>query len=97
MNKKYSFPDEKTAKDLILALTDEENELPFNKVTSTETTRGIVCLGFQHTYEYNEETEETVMIKESLVYDVDVYWKAEQNKDWLDYEVNPKHPKHNFA
>lgn len=97
MNKKYSFPNEKKAKGLILDLAHEENELPFNKVTGTETTRGIVCLGFQHTYEYNEETEETVLIKESKVYDVDVSWKGRANKDWLDYEVNPKHPKHNFA
>lgn len=96
MNKKYSFPDENTAKGLILSLAHKENELPFNKVTGTKTTRGIACLGFQHIYEYNEETEETVLIKESKVYDVDVAWKDEPSIDWLDYEVEPRNPKHNF-
>ena len=97
MNKKYSFPNENTAKGLILDLTHKGNEFTFDKVTNTKTTRGIVCLGFQHTYEYNEATEETILIKESKVYDVDVAWKDEPSNDWLEYEVEPKNPKHNFS
>ena len=95
--KRYSFPTEAKAEELILKLANKENELAFNKITTTETTHAIVCLGFQDKYKYNEETEESELIKKSLTYDVDVMWKDSDSKDWSDYEVNIKTPNHNFA
>lgn len=100
MVKRYSFNLESVAEGLILQLTsvDGDGNLPkFKDVTGTETTNGIVCLGFQHVYEYNEETEESILIKEGLTYDVDVFWKDAPNKDWLSHETNPTTPNHKFA
>ena len=89
--KRYSFPTEAKAKELILKLAHTENELAFNKITTTETTHAIVCLGFQNKY------EDEVLVKEGLTYDVDVMWKDVINKKWNKYEVNVKTPNHNFA
>ena len=108
MIKRYSIPTEQKAKELILALAPN-TELDFNKITTTETTCGIVCLGFQHVYKYNEETNERELIKEATTYDVDVFWKAENTIDeegnlvvptfgeWDAFEVEPNTPNHNFA
>ena len=107
--KQYALPSEEIAKELILALAHEENELPFNKVTITDTTHGIVCLGFQHKYEVNLETDEHVLVKEATTYDVDVAWKEINEVDedgnvivqtfgeWDKYEIRPKTPNHVFA
>ena len=95
--KQYALPSEEIAKELILALASEENELPFNKVTITETTHGIVCLGFQHKYEVNLETDEHILVKEATTYDVDVAWKEAPNENWTAYEIEPKTPNHIFA
>jgi hypothetical protein len=97
MIKRYSFPTKSKAKELILKLAYEENELTFDKITTTESTHGIVCLGFQDVYDYDEETETSVLIHQALTYDVDVFWKDLQGDEWLDYEVNPVTPNHKFA
>lgn len=89
--KRYSLPSEQIAKDLILQLVGEDNDLEFNRITVTDTTHGIVCLGFQHKYD-----EEGELVEESLTYDVDVAWK-ELNENWLEYEVNPDTPNHKFS
>lgn len=85
MIKRYSFPTKETATDLIELLSDEPNP------TVTETTSGIRLLGFQDVY------EDEVLVKEGTTYDVDVFWKNEPNENWIDYEVTPKSPNHNFA
>ena len=95
--KRYSFPTEAKAEELLLKLANKENELAFNKLTVTETTHAIVCLGFQNVYEYNEETDESVLVKEGLTYDVDVFWKEEDLEGFAEFEVNPKTPNHAFA
>ena len=95
--KRYSFPTEAKAEELILKLAHEESELAFNKVTVTETTHAIVCLGFQNVYEYNQETEESILVKEGLSYDVDVFWKEDSAWGWGTYEVTPNTPNHSFA
>ena len=38
MIKRYSFQTEKQARELILALAHEDNELTFDKITGTKTT-----------------------------------------------------------
>ena len=95
--KRYSFPTEAKAQELILKLAHEENELTFDKITTTDLTHGIVCLGFQDVYEYNEDTKTSELIHQGLTYDVDVFWKDLQGDKWLDYEVNPVTPNHKFA
>ena len=85
MIKRYSFPTEQVAKDLIALLSDEPNP------TVTETTSAIVCLGFQD--KYNEEGE---LIEEGITYNVDVMWKNEAINAWLQYEVTPNTPNHKF-
>ena len=85
MIRRYSFPTEQVAKDLIALLSDEPNP------TVTETTNAIVCLGFQD--EYNEEGE---LIEEGIAYNVDVMWKNEAINAWLQYEVTPNTPNHKF-
>ena len=97
MIKKYSFQTEQQAKNLILLLVDSDNELEFNKITTTKYTYGIVMLGFQDVYQFNEETEESILIKEGLTYDVDIFWKVEPLEEFNQFEVNPKTPNHNFA
>jgi hypothetical protein len=95
--KQYSFPTKEIAQELILKLAHEENELAFNKITTTESTRGIFCLDFQNVYDYDEETETSVLIYQALTYDVDVFWKDEENSEWLDFKVEPVTPNHQFA
>jgi|TARA_R110000823_G_C15732724_1_gene479945 hypothetical protein len=95
--KRYSFSTKEIAQELILKLAHEKNELAFDKITTTESTYGIVCLGFQDVYEYDQETETSVLIKKGLTYDVDIFWKDEENSEWLNYEVNPVTPNHKFA
>ena len=95
--KRYSFPSEAKAEELLLKLANEENELAFNKLTVTETTHAIVCLEFDDKYEYNPETEESTLVKEGLTYDVDVFWKDKSGYGWGQYEVSPSTPNHGFA
>ena len=95
--KQYSFPTKEIAQELILKLAHEENELAFDKITTTESTHGIVCLGFQDVYQYDEESETSVLVKEALTYDVDVFWKDRKGYGWLKYEIEPKTPNHQFA
>ena len=80
-----------------MKLANKENELAFNKLTVTEKTHAIVCLGFQNVYEFNAETEESVLVKEGLTYDVDVFWKEEDLEGFAEFEVSPKTPNHAFA
>ena len=94
--KRYSFPTEAKAEELILKLAHIDSELAFNKITVTETTHAVVCLGFQHVYEYNAETEESVLVIEALTYDVDVFWKEDSAWGWGVYEVEPNTPNHSF-
>ena len=95
--KRYGFPSEAKAEELLLKLAHEDSELAFNKLTVTETTHAIVCLGFQNVYEFNQETEENVLVKEGLTYDVDVFWKDKSGYGWGQYEVHPNTPNHSFA
>ena len=95
--KQYSFPSEQIAKEMILELAQEENELPFNKITVTESTHAIAILGFQDKYEFDEETQESVLVKKAEFYDVDVMWKGRSGYGWSSYEVNPETPNHKFA
>ena len=90
MIKRYSFPSQEKAQELILKLVDDDSTLAFNKVTVTSETHGLVCLGFQHKYENG------VLIKESTTYDVDVFWKGRSGYGWASYEVSPVTPNHNF-
>lgn len=85
MIKRYSFPTEQVAKDLIALLSDEPNPIV------TETTSAIAYLGFQD--KYNEEGE---LIEEGITYNVDVMWKKEAINAWLQYEVTPNTPNHKF-
>ena len=94
--KRYSFPTEAKAEELILKLVNVASELAFNEITVTNTTHGIVCLGFQNVYEYNSDTEETILVKEGLTYDVDILWKGNSAWGWGKYEVTPNTPNHEF-
>ena len=96
MTKRYSFPSEQIAKELILNLLLSESKLPFDKQTVTESTHGIACLGFQDKYIFNEETQENELEHKGLTYDVDIVWKNAPNENWTAYEVTPKTPNHNF-
>ena len=91
MIKRYSFPTEEKANELIALLSEENNP------TVTEFTHAIVMLGFQDKWEYNQETEESVLIHKGLTYDVDIMWKAEPLEEFNPFEVNPKTPNHNFS
>ena len=105
MTKRYSFSNEQQARELILALAHEDNELTFDKITGTKTTAGIVCLGFQDKYGWDLaeddenylENREWVLIQEGLTYDVDVFWRDKVKYGWGIYEVEPKTPNHKFA
>ena len=105
MIKRYSFQTEQQARELILALAHEDNELTFDKITGTKTTAGIVCLGFQDKYGWDLteddenylENREWVLIQEGLTYDVDVFWRDKVKYGWGIYEVEPKTPNHFFA
>ena len=91
MIKRYSITTEQIAKDLILLLSDEINP------TVTEFTHGIVCLGFQDKYLYNEETQESELISKGMTYDVDIFWKDEPLDAFKEFEVEPVTPNHKFA
>ena len=89
MIKRYSMPSEAIAHELVLSLimtkeqielikADEESTLPdFKNIRVTETTKGIVILGFQDKYITNEETQESELVHKGLTYDVDVVWRTE--------------------
>lgn len=95
--KRYSFPSEAKAEDLLLKLAHEDSALAFNKLTVTKNTHAIVCLGFDDKYEFNAETGESKLVKEGLTYDVDVFWKGNSGYGWGQYEVHPNTPNHTFA
>ena len=84
-------------RELILRLANEENELAFNKLTVTESTHAIVCLGFQDKYEYDEATDSSILVESGSTYDVDVSWKGNSGYGWGQYEVHPNTPNHAFA
>ena len=97
MNKKYIFSTEAEAEEMILSLAtaNEDGETPnFRDVKRTETTKGIVCLGFQDKTEIDEETLEVTVI-EGLTFNVDVSWKT-VNEDWSEYEISPETSNHKF-
>ena len=97
MNKKYIFTSEAEAETMILALAqqDENGDLPnFRKVHVTDTTKGIVVLGFQDKGETNEEGE-YIITEEGTTFNVDVAWKT-VNEDWNEYEVQPSTSNHSF-
>jgi hypothetical protein len=98
MNKKYIFTSEAEAETMILALAqqDEDGNLPnFREVRNTPTTYGVVVLGFQDKVEFDEETEEMVVIEEGTTFNVDVAWKT-VDTSWDAYEVFPTSSNHNF-
>ena len=97
MNKKYVFSTEAEAEEMILSLVtaNEDGETPnFRDVKGTETTKGIVCLGFQDKTEIDEETLEVTVI-EGLTFNVDISWKT-VNEDWSEYEIFPETSNHKF-
>ena len=95
MNKKYIFNTEAKAEEMILSLATANEETPnFRKVHVTDTTKGIVVLGFQDKIEIDEEGE-VVVIEEGLTFNVDVAWKT-VNTSWDAYEVFPTTSNHSF-
>ena len=98
MNKKYIFTSEAEAETMILALAqqDENGDLPnFRKVQVTDTTKGIVVLGFQDKGHFDEDTDTYVIDEQGTTFNVDVAWKT-VNNDWSQYEVHPSNPNHSF-
>ena len=97
MNKKYIFSTEEIAREMILSLvsSEERETLNFRDVKGTETTRGIVCLGFQDKTELDEESGEFVITEEGTTFNVDVSWKT-VNEDWSEYEIFPETSNHKF-
>ena len=96
MNKKYIFNTEAKAEEMILSLAtaNEDGTLPnFRQVRVTDTTKGIVVLGFQDKIEIDEEGEETVIA--GTTFNVDVAWKT-VNTSWDAYEVFPTTSNHSF-
>ena len=72
MNKKYIFNTEAKAEEMILSLAtaNEDGTLPnFRQVRVTDTTKGIVVLGFQDKGEINEEGE-YVITEEGTTFNV---------------------------
>ena len=97
MNKKYIFNTEAKAEEMILSLAtaNEDGTLPnFRQVRVTDTTKGIVVLGFQDKGEINEEGE-YVITEEGTTFNVDVAWKT-VNTSWDAYEVFPLTSNHSF-
>ena len=90
MIKRYSFQTEEKANELIALLSEE------NKPTVTTLTHEIVQIGFQNEYEFNEETKESILVKEGKTFDVDIMWKDEALEDFSPFEVFPKIPNHSF-
>ena len=98
MNKKYSFPTEEKATELIKSLlSDEQKNTNIRKVSVTKCTNGLHYMGKTDTIETNPETGEVTVIKEGTTFDVDVMWRNEPLPSWEQYEVNPKTPNHNWA
>ena len=107
--KRYSIPTKTKAKNLILllALLDTENPIEWNKLTVTETTHGIVVLGFQDKRTpildidgmptFDADGLPLVDIIKGTTYDVDILWKGEQPTAWEQYEINPVTPNHIFS
>ena len=98
MNKKYVFSTEAEAEEMILSLAtaNEDGEYPnFRDVKGTETTKGIVCLGFQDKTEIDEESGEFVITEEGTTFNVDISWKT-VNEDWSEYEISPETSNHKF-
>ena len=94
MNKKYIFNTEAKAEEMILSLATANEETPnFRQVRVTDTTKGIVVLGFQDKIEIDEEGEETVIA--GTTFNVDVAWKT-VNTSWDAYEVFPLTSNHSF-
>ena len=56
----------------------------------------IVFLGFQHIFELDPKSQKPILVKESLTYDVDVFWKSDPPESWKEFEVNPKNPIHSW-
>ena len=95
MNKKYIFSTEAKAEEMILSLvTASEETINFRDVKRTESTNGIVVIGFQDETEIDEEGD-TVIIAEGIDFMVDVSWQI-VNEGWSDYEVFPENPNHSF-
>ena len=98
MNKKYIFNTEAEAEEMILALAqlDEDGNLPnFRDVKRTETTKGIVILGFQDKLGLDEESGEFVITEEGTTFNVDVSWIT-VNEDWNSFETLPETSNHKF-
>ena len=87
--KKYSFPSEQIAKELIATLN-------LNGKSYSNKVRCIFELGFQDKYLYNEATQENELISNGMTYDVDIKWYEFPNDNFNEYEVNPNTPNHNF-
>ena len=85
MIKRYSFPSEEIANNLI-------SELNLQGGTTNCYICGIVKLVFQ-----DEEIEDSVLIQKATTYNVDVFWRDEALNTWKMYEVTPKTPSHEFA
>jgi hypothetical protein len=94
--KRYAFPSEAKAEELILELITDDSQLTFKEIRVSDYSLGVVVLGFENVYDYDAETDTHILIKESFTYDVDVVWKNEQLNSWIEHEVIPNTPNHNF-
>ena len=93
MNKKYIFNTEAKAEEMILSLAtaNEDGILPnFRQVRVTDTTKGIVVLGFQDKGHFDDDTN-NVIDEQGTTFNVDV---AKTNEDWSEYEVEPSTSNH---
>ena len=98
MNKKYIFNTEAKAEEMILSLAtaNEDGTLPnFRQVRVTDTTKGIVVLGFQDKGHFDEDTDTYVIDEQGTTFNVDVAWKT-VNTSWDAYEVLPTTSNHSF-
>ncbi len=86
---RYSFPTEIKAKELINTLELKEGQTTSNLID------GIVVIGFEDKYEYDEETSESILIKKGETFNVNVWFKNTPPKEWDNFEVFPKTPNHN--
>ena len=96
MNKKYIFNTEAKAEEMILSLATANEETPnFRQVRVTDTTKGIVVLGFQDKGHFDEDTDTYVIDEQGTTFNVDVAWKT-VNTSWDAYEVFPTTSNHSF-
>ncbi|PCH95886.1 MAG: hypothetical protein COB83_07210 [Gammaproteobacteria bacterium] len=81
--KKYEFQTKKLLNDKLKKLNSSNEPIKLNKLTIE-----------QGVYDGEKVVKEPVFSKG---YCVDVVWSTEVSKDWNEYEINPKNPKHKIS